>query len=76
MGFNYSKSTDPRVVINVKDIPKLEEKIKALKGTPGFMATKTAYTGPDKGIEYDDDTDKINICTGWAANENGDIVKQ
>lgn len=40
-----------------------------------FEAILKRYTGPDTGLEWDNDAKKLIIVPGWHIAENGDIVK-
>lgn len=40
-----------------------------------FMSILKQYTGPDKGVQWDDKTEKLSIASGWHADANGNVVR-
>ena len=40
-----------------------------------FMSILKQYTGPDKGVQWDDVTGKLSIATGWHADPDGNVVR-
>lgn len=72
---NYQTDKNMSLPVNVKNLEKMAEELKAVENEPGFQELVQRYTGPDTGLEYDDKTKKLNIVQGWHANENGDIVR-
>lgn len=59
--------------INVKEIPAIEEKLRAAVRTNTFTDFAAQYEGPATGLDFDKDTGKVTIHSGWCADENGDI---
>lgn len=59
--------------INVKDIPAIEEKLKAAIRTNTFAEFAAQYEGPASGLDFHEETGKATIHSGWYADENGDI---
>lgn len=72
---NYLLSKEPWKPVKVSELPELEAKFAAAKGTPEYDNLKTIYDGPDHGIDYVDKTGKFKIATGWHEDEFGDIVR-
>lgn len=72
---NYQTDHNMKLPVNVKDIPGMEAEIRAVEGEPGQQELLQRYTGPDVGLEYDDETDRLLIADGWHADENGFVVK-
>ena len=62
---NYPLPNEPWKPVNIAEIPDLEAKIAAAKGTPEYDTLKSQYDGPDHGIDYHDDTGKFVIASGW-----------
>ena len=71
----YPLNNEPWKPINVAEIPDLEAKIAAAKGTPEYGPLKSLYDGPDHGIDYHDDTGKFVIAVGWHVDTSGNIVR-
>lgn len=40
-----------------------------------FMSILKQYTGPDKGVQWDDETEKLSIAPGWHADPDGNVVR-
>lgn len=59
--------------MNVKDIPAIEEKLRAAIRTNTFAEFAAQYEGPAFGIDFREETGKVSIHDGWYADENGDI---
>ena len=59
--------------INVKEIPAIEEKLRAAVRTNTFADFAAQYEGPATGLDFDKDSGKVHIMSGWYADENGDI---
>lgn len=72
---NYQKDNNMKLPVNQKDIPKMEAEIKAAEGEPGQQELLQRYSGPDTGLEYDDETDRLLIADGWHADASGNIVR-
>lgn len=60
--------------MNVKEIPAIEEKLRAAIRTNTFADFASQYEGPAFGIDFDEKTGKANIHSGWYVDENGDIL--
>lgn len=72
---NYPLNNELWKPINIADIPALETKLAAAKGTPEYDTIKSMYDGPDHGIDYVDETGKFKIAAGWHVDAAGDIVR-
>ena len=72
---NYPLPNEPWKPVNIAEIPDLEAKIAAAKGTPEYDTLKSQYDGPDHGIDYHDDTGKFVIASGWHVDASGNIVR-
>lgn len=64
------------MALNVKDFPKYEAEIAAVKNDKAEIKRVLSYcTGPDLGTEWDDKTGKLSIVPGWHADADGTIVR-
>lgn len=72
---NYPLPNEPWKPVNIVEIPDLEAKIAAAKGTPEYGTLKSQYDGPDHGIDYHDETGKFTIAVGWHVDTSGNIVR-
>lgn len=72
---NYPLPNEPWKSVNIAEIPDLEAKIAAVKGTPEYGTLKSQYDGPDHGIDYHDETGKFTIAVGWHVDTSGNIVR-
>ena len=62
--------------MNINDFERIEkELVMAEKGSNQFEAVLKRYTGPDTGVEWDDETKKLSIVDGWHADDAGDVVR-
>lgn len=63
-------------MININDIPAIEKQLAVdAKHSNQFEAILKKYTGPDTGLEWHSDSEKLVIVPGWHVDENGNIVK-
>lgn len=72
---NYPLPNEPWKPVNIEEIPNLEAQLAAAKGTPEYGTLKSLYDGPDYGIDYNDDTRKFTIASGWHIDADGNIVR-
>lgn len=64
------------MALNIKDFPKYEAEFKAAgKDAAKIQRAVEKYTGPENGTEYDDETGKLSIVTGWHADADGFVVR-
>lgn len=63
-------------MMNVKGFERIEKEIvMAEKGSNQFEAVLKRYTGPDTGVEWNDETKKLSIVDGWHTDASGNVVR-
>jgi len=67
---------EEKQMMNVNYFAQIEkELVMAEKGSNQFEAVLSRYTGPERGVEWDDETKKLSIAPGWHADPNGNVVR-
>lgn len=67
-------------MMNIKDFAAIEKRLvsaaksKEREGSQ-LMAILKQYTGPDTGVQWNDETGKLSIAKGWHADEAGNVVR-
>ena len=73
---NPINAQNPSATVNVKDLEAIKKKMRAAYEEGGKAWEEASkLEGPDRGIDYNYDTDTIKICTGWHADADGNIVR-
>lgn len=65
---------DPMDPIKENEIGVIAGKIFAAKGTPEYEVLLQDYTGPNRGLVYDEATGTCKIADGWTV-KDGVVVK-
>lgn len=66
--------------INIKEFAAIEQRLataansKDCEGSQ-YMSILNQYTGPDRGVEWDEEAGKLSIVSGWHADANGNVVR-
>lgn len=67
-------------MMNTKNFAEIEKRLsmaaksREYEGSQ-FMSILKQYTGPDKGVQWDDVTGKLSIAPGWHADPDGNVVR-
>jgi len=64
------------MTINVNEMDKIAELLKANKKGNMYEEYLKRYTGPGTGLVWDEDSDTLGIADDWYADANGDIVRR
>ncbi len=67
-------------MMNTKNFAEIEKRLavaaksKEYEGSQ-YMSVLNQYTGPDKGVEWDEEAGKLSIVSGWHADADGNVVR-
>lgn len=71
---------EENIMMNINEFATIEKRLataaksREYEGSQ-FMSILKQYTGPDKGVQWDDVTGKLSVAPGWHADPDGNVVR-